>query len=148
MGSETRLLYTEAHTLPTLLSERLYLLRSICYSHFKLRLEIMPSWTDIVVSFITLQLAYIVYAVISRVFLSHLRSIPGPKLAAITSWYEFYFDAIQPGRFVWKIKDLHSEYGLTFSLRGKLWSLIHVLRRSHRANYPLGGPCERRQLFR
>lgn len=72
----------------------------------------MLSWTSILFGLSTLQLAYIIYGVISRVFLSPLRKIPGPKLAALTSYYEFYFDAIQPGRFVWKIKDLHQEYGL------------------------------------
>lgn len=72
----------------------------------------MLSWTSILFGLSTLQLAYIIYGVISRVFLSPLRKIPGPKLAALTSYYEFYFDAIQPGRFVWKIKDLHKEYGL------------------------------------
>ena len=72
----------------------------------------MASLTKIAVSVFTLLLAYTVYALISRIFLSPLRNIPGPKLAALTSWYEFYFDAIQQGRYVWKIKDLHSKYGL------------------------------------
>lgn len=71
----------------------------------------MPSWKHIVVSLITLQLAFTIYTLISRILLSPLRNIPGPKLAALTSWYEFYFDAIQQGRFVWKIKELHSKYG-------------------------------------
>ena len=76
----------------------------------------MPSWSSIVVGLSTLQLAYVIYAVVGRILLSPLRKIPGPKLAALTSWYEFYFDVIQPGRFVWKIKDLHKEYGLAVSL--------------------------------
>lgn len=73
----------------------------------------MPSWADIVASLLALQLAYTIYVLTSRIFLSPLRNIPGPKLAALTSWYEFYFDAIQQGRFVWKVRDLHSEYGLS-----------------------------------
>jgi len=36
---------------------------------------------------------------------------PGPKLAAITGWDEFYRDAIQGGRMIWYIQDLHDEYG-------------------------------------
>ena len=72
----------------------------------------MPSLTTITVSVSTLLLAYTIYALMSRIFLSPLRDIPGPKLAALTSWYEFYFDVIQQGRYVWKIKDLHSQYGL------------------------------------
>jgi len=48
--------------------------------------------------FLALHFSYVLYAVISRVFLSPLRHIPGPKLAALTSWYEFYYDVIQQGR--------------------------------------------------
>ena len=75
-------------------------------------LDAMPSWTNIVLGLVTLQLAYTIYTAINRLFFSPLRHIPGPKLAALTSWYEFYFDAIQQGKFVWKIKELHFEYGL------------------------------------
>lgn len=103
----------------------------------------MPSWTDIVVGLFTLQLAYTIYVVVSRLFLSPLRNIPGPKLAAVTSWYEFYFDVIQQGRFVWKVKDLHLEYGLAVLPRLKIRSLIYIIRRSYRANHTLGDPCER-----
>lgn len=72
----------------------------------------MPSWINVVASLMSLQLAYTIYAVVTRLFLSPLRGIPGPKLAALTSWYEFYFDAIQQGKFVSKIKKLHSQYGM------------------------------------
>ena len=84
----------------------------------------MPSWTKIAVSVTTLLLAYIIYALITRLLLSPLRNIPGPKLAALTSWYEFYFDAIEQGRFVWKIKELHSRYGLTIVPRLEAFFLI------------------------
>lgn len=46
-----------------------------------------------------------------RLFLGPLAHIPGPRLTALTSWYEFYYDVIKPGQYVWKIKDLHAEYG-------------------------------------
>ncbi len=69
------------------------------------------SWKDLVAALITTLFAYTLYIVLSRIFLSPLRHIPGPRLAALTSWYEFYYDAIQQGKFVWKIKDLHSQYG-------------------------------------
>ena len=103
----------------------------------------MPSWTNILVSLITLQLAYTIYVLINRLFLSPLRNIPGPKLAALTSWYEFYFDAIQQGRFVWRIKDLHSKYGLSILPRLKACSLMAIFPRPNRANNTLGDSCER-----
>ncbi|KAA6406431.1 MAG: cytochrome P450 [Lasallia pustulata] len=44
-------------------------------------------------------------------YFSPIAKIPGPKLAALTSWCEFYYDVIKPGQFVWHIKDLHEQYG-------------------------------------
>ena len=46
-----------------------------------------------------------------RLFLSPISSIPGPKLAACTFWYEFYYDVVKRGRYTWKIADLHKQYG-------------------------------------
>lgn len=48
---------------------------------------------------------------IRRLYFHPLSHIPGPKLAALTWWYEFYFDIIQPSRYVFKIQELHEEYG-------------------------------------
>jgi hypothetical protein len=47
-----------------------------------------------------------------NVTLHPLAKFPGPKLAGATYWYEFYYD-IYPNyaRFIWKIKELHEEYG-------------------------------------
>ena len=49
---------------------------------------------------------------IYRLYFHHLAHIPGPKLAALTWWYEFYFDGIKQGRFVFKIQELHKQYGM------------------------------------
>jgi cytochrome P450 len=38
-------------------------------------------------------------------------SFPGPKLAALTLWYEFYYDIIHRGQYIWKIQELHRQYG-------------------------------------
>ena len=55
--------------------------------------------------------AYLVFLAIYRLFLSPLSKFPGPKLAALTLWYEFYYDVIKEGRYTWKIRDLHAKYG-------------------------------------
>ncbi|KUJ11582.1 cytochrome P450 [Mollisia scopiformis] len=46
-----------------------------------------------------------------RIFFHPLAHIPGPKLAALTWWYEFYFDVIHQGRYVFQIQELHKKYG-------------------------------------
>lgn len=46
-----------------------------------------------------------------RVFLSPLAKIPGPKIAAITSMYELYYDLVREGQFPWKLQELHRQYG-------------------------------------
>jgi uncharacterized RDD family membrane protein YckC len=69
------------------------------------------SSAEVIGALFTLQLGWLIYGVVYRLFLSPLAQLPGPKLAALTSWYEFYFDVIKPGKFVWKIRDLHKQYG-------------------------------------
>ncbi|KAA8632656.1 hypothetical protein SMACR_05258 [Sordaria macrospora] len=54
---------------------------------------------------------YTIYVVIYRLYLGPLASIPGPRLAALTQWYEFYYDIILPGQYTFKICELHKEYG-------------------------------------
>ncbi|RAH72013.1 cytochrome P450 [Aspergillus aculeatinus CBS 121060] len=46
-----------------------------------------------------------------RLWFHPIAHVPGPRLAALTWWYEFYFDAIQPGQYVFKIQELHKQYG-------------------------------------
>lgn len=54
---------------------------------------------------------YLLIGAIYRVFFHPLRKIPGPKLAAITHWYEIYYDVIRPGQYNFKILELHKKYG-------------------------------------
>ncbi|TVY18468.1 Cytochrome P450 monooxygenase TRI4, partial [Lachnellula arida] len=57
------------------------------------------------------QLICILYTLFSRSLLSPLAKVPGPRLAALTSWYECYYDVFKPGQYVFKIKQLHEQYG-------------------------------------
>ncbi|KAL8705196.1 MAG: hypothetical protein Q9201_001696 [Fulgogasparrea decipioides] len=56
-------------------------------------------------------ISYIIYLIVSRLYTSPVSHIPGPKLAAFSFWYEFYYDVILRGRYTWKIAQLHEEYG-------------------------------------
>lgn len=54
---------------------------------------------------------YIVYGAVYRLYFTPIASFPGPKLAALTFWYEFYCDVVRRGRYTWKIAELHKKYG-------------------------------------
>lgn len=59
-------------------------------------------------------IVFLVYAAILtlyRLYLSPLAKFPGPKLAAASFWYEFYYDVIRSGTYTWKLKELHKQYG-------------------------------------
>jgi cytochrome P450 len=60
---------------------------------------------------LALVVSYLVSTSIYNLFFHPLRSFPGPKLAAATHFYEFYFDCIKGGRFIWQIQRMHEVYG-------------------------------------
>lgn len=54
---------------------------------------------------------YVLGLYIYRAFFDSLSHIPGPKLAAATLWYEFYYDVVKAGRYTWEIGKMHEKYG-------------------------------------
>lgn len=46
-----------------------------------------------------------------RLFLHPIRNVPGPKVAAATSWYEFYQEVILDGHYIKDYPRLHEKYG-------------------------------------
>jgi hypothetical protein len=55
---------------------------------------------------------YSIYLIVARLLLSPLAQFPGPRLAALTNWYEFYYDVLQQGQLTAHIQKLHDEYGM------------------------------------
>jgi len=58
-----------------------------------------------------LVLIYTTYKFFWGFYLSPIANVPGPRLAALTWWYEFYYDVILGGQYVFKIIELHKKYG-------------------------------------
>lgn len=46
-----------------------------------------------------------------RLYFSPLAKFPGPRLAALTHWVEFYYDLVKGGRFQHQIGEWHQQYG-------------------------------------
>jgi hypothetical protein len=69
------------------------------------------SWTTIFVGVFSTWILYIVGRAFYRFYLSPIANFPGPKLAAVSRWYEFYYEVVLRGQYSFHIQDLHKKYG-------------------------------------
>ena len=56
-------------------------------------------------------LLYVVLLCTYRLTLHPLAQFPGPRLAAVTFFYEFYHDYFRGGQYLFHIRDMHAKYG-------------------------------------
>lgn len=72
-------------------------------------------------------LAYTVALAVYRLYLSPLAKFPGPKLAALSQYYETYYELISGGggNFTRRIKKMHDTYGMSMK------PLLFTVRLSH-----------------
>ncbi|KAI1294375.1 trichodiene oxygenase [Xylaria venustula] len=70
-------------------------------------MEFNITWHVVAVTGILYYLTIVFY----RLFFHPLAHFPGPRLAAISRWYEAYYDVILGGQYTAKIAELHKIYG-------------------------------------
>nr|BAJ04373.1 cytochrome P450 monooxygenase [Aspergillus oryzae] len=56
-------------------------------------------------------ITYLIVISVYRLFSHPLRNIPGPKLAAVTHLYEWYYDLFLGGKYLFEIERMHERYG-------------------------------------
>ena len=67
-------------------------------------------------SLVVVSILYFCYVTVYRLYPSPIAHFPGPRLAAWTYWYEFWYDVVAEPEYTFKIGRLHKEYGM-FHLR-------------------------------
>lgn len=61
-------------------------------------------------SFVVILITSLLIAV-KRLCFHPLSKVPGPRLAAATGWFEFYYDVIRGGAYLSQILESHEKYG-------------------------------------
>ncbi|KAK8917455.1 Cyrochrome P450 monooxygenase [Metarhizium anisopliae] len=102
------------------------------------------TWGQTLAVVFVVGLGYATVLAVQRLWLSPIAHIPGPRLAALTQYYELYYDIVLGGKYTFKIMELHKEYGSV--VRINPWE-VHV--RQHDFHYDLfGGPTRPRQKWK
>ncbi|KAJ5558222.1 hypothetical protein N7535_008437 [Penicillium sp. DV-2018c] len=63
------------------------------------------------VAVVMFPLGLLVLRAVYHLYFHPLSKFPGPKLAAATYLYEFYYDVIKSGMYIWEIERMHEQYG-------------------------------------
>lgn len=74
-------------------------------------IALIPGLASYLPYLLTVTVIYILFVAVYRLHFSPIAQIPGPRIAALTSLYEFYHDCIHLGQFYYQIQKLHEQYG-------------------------------------
>lgn len=79
-------------------------------------LAALPAGLDgkLVAGFAAFTIGYTLYTIslgVYYLYFSQLAGFPAPRIAAATSWYEFYYDYWCNGKYIFEIERMHQRYG-------------------------------------
>lgn len=77
-------------------------------------------WTNVFYALTGTWFIYLFVGAIYRLYFHPLAKFPGPKVAALTGWYEAYHDMYRRGMFIWKIQEMHDKYGMQHDMQLRL----------------------------
>ena len=82
-----------------------------------------------------------------RIYLHPLAKFPRPKLAALSHWYEAYYDVLKKGQYTFEIERMHQKYGKHNISLLPCWKGLLPLLIWHQAfNSVVNNPCKPRCL--
>ncbi len=80
---------------------------------------------------------YFAALAVYRLYLHPLAKFPGPRLAAVTSWYEGYYEIVKNGQYSRQISNLHDQYGTACQSFASVWPLLLTCHhRAHHSRHP------------
>ncbi|KAH6625627.1 cytochrome P450 [Boeremia exigua] len=66
---------------------------------------------DLIIAALVVFVSYAIGNAVYQLYFSPLSKFPGPKIAAVTLWYEIYYDVFKWGRYWVEVQKMHEEYG-------------------------------------
>jgi hypothetical protein len=72
---------------------------------------VFSSWAVLLLCLVVAKVLYDIYLAIYRIYFHPLAKFPGSNLAKATYWHETYYDAFKGHQYIWKIKEMHKQYG-------------------------------------
>ena len=86
------------------------------------------SYLQVLIYTIVTSLLVVLIAGVRRIYFHPLSKFPGPRTAALTNLYAFYFDVIKGGIGIKRWPDLHKKYGSSRAAQGNPTAAHRVLR--------------------
>jgi hypothetical protein len=84
--------------------------------------DAISAYSSLKLSVLLCAVPLVIYTInlgVYRLYFHPLAKFPGPKLAALTQWYETYYELKPPGgQFLFQYRKLHEKYGMCRGHRG------------------------------